>query len=150
MTGYVMKFHWFDPWIDYSSEDRDFGRANMGLQRFRSRPPHPDELPGAENDEQLPVLPEATAGNGFIEVVVPLEATTAEAAKKEALRHYRTRPYGDEPRGFMVVDALSNETVHWQIAGGEPDSYGDPEGKPSPVAGHSTSGAHSRGRRGPA
>src|SRR5262249_54011312 len=43
-------------------------------------------------------------------------------AKLEAWRHYTTRPYGNEPGGFTVVDALSNETVHWQIGGGHPDS----------------------------
>jgi hypothetical protein len=93
----------------------------MGLQRWRHKPSHPDELPGAE-DEQLPILPPETPENGFIEVVVPLDARTAEAAKLEAWRHYTTRPYGNEPGGFTVVDALSNETVHWQIGDGHPDS----------------------------
>ena len=122
MSGYVMKFLWPDPWIDYSSGDWNFGLVNMGLQRWRHKPPHPDDLPGTEDDEQLPTLPPETPENGFIEVVVPLDARTAEAAKLEAWRHYMTRPYGNEPGGFMVVDALSNETVHWQIGGGHPDS----------------------------
>jgi len=97
-------------------------RVNMGLQRWRHKPPHPDELPRAEDDEQSPILAPETPENGFIEVVVPLNARTAEAAKLEAWRHYTTYPYGNEPGGFTVVDALSNETVHWQIGGSHPDS----------------------------
>ena len=56
MSGYVMKFLWHDPWIDYSGEDWDFGPVNMGLQRWRQKPPHPDELPSAEDDAQPPIL----------------------------------------------------------------------------------------------
>ena len=122
MSGYVMKFLWPDPWIDYSGEDWNFGLVNMGFQRWRHKPPHPDERSGADDDEQLPDLPPETPENGFIEVVVPLDARTVEAAKLEAWRRYTTRPYGNEPGGFTVVDALSNETVHWQIGGGHPNS----------------------------
>jgi len=39
MTGYVMKLLWFDPWIDYSSEDQDFGQVKGGpLSGIASQP----------------------------------------------------------------------------------------------------------------
>ena len=56
MSGYVMKFLWPDPWIDYSGEDWNFGLVNMGLQRWRYKPPHRDDSPDAD-DQKLPILP---------------------------------------------------------------------------------------------
>jgi hypothetical protein len=79
-----MKFLWRDPWICHDLEDWDFGLMSFGIQRFRHKPPQPDDE--ARSDGPLPsALPE-TPEDGFIEVVMPLEAKGAEAAKQEAAR----------------------------------------------------------------
>lgn len=124
MAGYVMKFLWRDPWIEYGIEDWDQGLVNGGLQTFRHKPPHPDEEL-LDDDSPLPPLPAETPENGFIEVVIPLEASDFAGAKLEAWRHWQVRPYGDEAGGYVILDTLSNETVHGYIPGTAPDGLAE-------------------------
>jgi len=93
------------------SPDAPIGLSNFGLQTFRAKPPRPDH-DASDDDGPLALVREETPENGFTEVAIALEAADFVGAKLEAWRHWQMRLYGEEARGYVIVDALSNETVH--------------------------------------